>query len=59
MKELCGGNIKLIDTALGRERLKLQQQPVAHLLNMTEEERLISSLTPAELLDSIKNAVEI
>ena len=58
LKELRDNNIKLIDAALGRERLNLQQQSVAHLLNMTEEERLISNL-PAELLDTMKNAVEI
>ena len=58
MEKLCEDSIKVIDTALGRERLKLQNQSIAHLLNMTEEERVVSNL-PAEVLESIKNAVGV
>ena len=58
LKKLREDNIKVIDTALGRERLKLQKQSIAHLLNMTEEERVVSNL-PAEVLESIKNAVGV
>jgi len=55
LKRLQEDDIKLIETALGRERLKLQQQSLACLMNMSEEERVASNL-PNEVLNGIKEA---
>ena len=56
LKKLKEEDIELSDTALGRERLKLQQQAMSYLVSMTEEERAASNV-PVEVLDGLRGAV--